>query len=207
MTATVLDTNSNRWWCLERQIYWIARLSDLQTPDIVQPKKSIPSSSNSSASQNGYRINSSGPTICCIIEWKTDNIYTNTIAETNPENMQGKWKNVLWVPAIYLDKHNKIAKIITTAKQTAHQKTTSSSVFFDIFISRDRIVPVIGHYLPSFVINACHSNICVNLCTSFLSHLSQCFTNLAKATNWVPHSINELSGSQQTEDTRCIVWA
>jgi hypothetical protein len=95
----------------------------------------------------------------------------------------------------------------TTAKQTAHQKTRSSSVFFDIFISRDRIVSVIGHYLPIFVINACHNHICVNLCTSFLSHLSQCFTNLAKATNWVPHSIDELSGSQKTEDTWCIVWA
>jgi septal ring-binding cell division protein DamX len=46
------------------------------------------------------------------------------------------------------DKHKKTAKKITaakelkttTAKQTAHQQTKSSSIFFDTLISRGRIV-------------------------------------------------------------------
>ncbi len=103
-----------------------------------------------------------------------------------------------------LDKCNKIVKDITAAKelktttanQTAHQKTRSSSVFFDIFISRGRLVSVTEHYLPIFMINACHNHTCVNLCTSFLSQLEpvlhqpcqshQLDTKLHQWAQWLP---------------------
>ncbi len=53
LTATKLDIPTQIDGDALRRNYWIACLSELQTPYIVQPKKSIPSSSNSSASHTG----------------------------------------------------------------------------------------------------------------------------------------------------------